>query len=105
MTKEIFLSEDQVKKMVIHGAKLMDRKIKDSPIFLVSSDSYGAILHKTWIFTIDTDLCVGAIERYWDGLKMIVSVVKGAPRTYFFTKEGERTKSKDLKQVSIKEEE
>lgn len=103
MSKEISLSEDQVKRMVVDSARLMEKKIRDSPISLVASESYGTIMHRTWIFTVDTDLVVGSIERYWDGLKMICSVVRGAPRTYFFTENGERTNSKNLKQNGNKD--
>lgn len=97
MIKEISLSEEQIERMAIEAARIMEKKIKDSPVFLVASDSYGAILHRTWIFTIDTDLVIGSVERYWDGLKMICSVLKGSPRTYFFTANGERSNAKDLK--------
>lgn len=104
MTKEINLSEEQVKRMVTAGASLMEKKIKESPIVLLSSDSYGPLMHRTWVFTLDTDLVIGSIERYWNGLKMICSIIKGAPRTYFFTATGERTTSKDLKLIGNKEE-
>ena len=103
--KEINLTEDQVKRMVTDTARFLETKIKSAPIFLVASDSYGATLHRTWVFTIETDLIVGAIERYWDGLKLICSTVKGKPRTYFFTTDGERSSSKDLKKNKKKEEE
>lgn len=91
--------------MVTDTARFLGAKIESSPIFLVASDSYGSTMHRTWIFTIDHELVVGAIERYWSGLKMICSTSKEKPRTYFFTNEGERISSKDLKMNKKKEEE
>lgn len=96
--KEISLTEKQVKQMVTDTARFLGAKIESSPIFLVASDSYGSTMHRTWIFTIDTEnFIVGSIEKYWDGLKMICSVLKEKPRTYFFTANAERTSSKSLK--------
>ncbi len=103
--KEVWLDEQQVKRMVVDTSRILEKKIMDSEIFLVASDSYGPTNHRTWIFTIETDLIVGSIEKYWEGLKLICSVMRAKPRTYFFTTEGERCNSKDLKKNKKKEEE
>lgn len=103
--REVWIDEKQVRQMVIDTAKNLEKKILDADIFLAASDSYGPTNHRTWAFTIETDLAIGTIEKYWEGLKMICSTLKAKPRTYFFTVEGVKCGSRDLKKNSRKEEE
>lgn len=103
--KEVTLTPDQVRRMLTDTSKFLESKIKEAPLFLVASDSYGTTMHRTWVFNLENDLIVGAIERYWDGLKVICSTLKGKPRTYFFTVGGDRSNSRDLKKNKKKEEE
>ncbi len=67
------------------------------PISVVTSDSYGPHMHRTWVFYAPEGEVVGSLERYWGGLKMICSVYGEAPRTNFFTEDGIRTTNKGLR--------
>ena len=103
--KEVWIDEQQLRRMVTDTAKFLEKKIYEADVFLVASDSYGPTNHRTWVFTMDKDLIVGSVEKYWEGLKLICSAVRAKPRTYFFTLEGERCNSKDLKKNKKREEE
>lgn len=96
---ELELENELIMHMVVDSTRNMKSSVSPLSLKVLKSDSYGPHKHRTWIFSSPGGEVVGSIERYWGGLKIIVSVFGGAPRTCFFTEDGQRSTNKGLKEA------
>ena len=94
---QLELHDTQIIEMVADTSRNLAGNVRQLPLKVVKSESYGEHNHRTWVFTSENGEVIGSIERYWGGLKMISSVFGSSPRTAFFTEDGKRTTNKALK--------
>lgn len=104
MNEEVELSSEQIRNMLAECAGPMRYGVMAGDIQSIQSNSFGDRHHRLWAFFGGGS--AGSIERYYDGFKMVASILGGSPRAYFLDASGMPTKSKrliDAKQAAIKQ--